>query len=174
VLNGNFQAQAINLQYVKTIRGSAINFEPSDAAYEDLKSSGNLNLIKDIDIKDKLNEYFRKIEPLIKTNQEYIDETSKQYFRLSEFHKQTGMIIAHVTSAEIGVMGYKFEEDIVDKLNEFKIDYVPIEYRDTYFNLAYNTASNMERRMQLLKAIKKEVLIIEKALKEKCPEVNKN
>ena len=52
LLDGEYNAREILLQYIKTIRGSAVNFEPNDAAYLDLKSSGNLNLIQDINIKD--------------------------------------------------------------------------------------------------------------------------
>ena len=174
VLNGEFNARDINLQYVKTIRGSAINFEPNDAAYEDLKSSGNLNLIQDIDIKDKLNNYFKRIEQLVKTNQVYIDYTTEQYFKISEYHKQTGGVIAHLTSDEMGVPGYKFEEDIVEDLLEYEIDQLPKAYHDTYFNLAYNMAANMERREQHLGLIKEDISIIKDVLEEKCLEINKN
>ena len=172
LLDGEYNAREILLQYLKTIRGSGVNFEPNDAAYLDLKSSGNLNLIQDIKIKDLLNDYFKSIAPFVKTNQLYIDYVGDQYFNLSKYHKQTGMVAVELGTDEIGIEGFKFEEDIVNKLKQLEVKKLPKEFHDTYFNLAYNMATNMERRMQLLESIKVEVSKIKQALSEKCPESN--
>ena len=80
----------------------------------------------------------------------YIDYTNEQYLRLSESHKQTGMITVQLASDKIGVPGFKFEEDVVEMLQKYEIVKLPEKFHDIYFNLAYNTAANMERRLQLL------------------------
>ncbi|NNF33495.1 MAG: hypothetical protein HKN68_05275 [Saprospiraceae bacterium] len=172
ILNEEYNTREILLQYIKTIRGSSINFEPNDATWEDLKSSGNLKLIKDIQIKKALNNYFKRLEPLINTNQVYIDYISNQYFKLTELSKQTGMVSVELATDEVGVAAFKFEKDIIEKLKEYEIDQIPEAYRDTFFNLAYNVAVNMERRTQLFGAIKEEVLVIEDVLGKKCLEVH--
>jgi hypothetical protein len=174
ILNEEYNTREILLQYIKTIRGSSINFVPNDATWEDLKSSGNLNLIKDINIKKALNNYFKSLEPLINTNQVYIDYVSNQYFKLTELSKQTGMVSVELATDEVGVAAFKFEKDIIEKLKEYEIDQIPEEFQDSFFNLAYNVAVNMERRTQLFGAIKEEILITEEVLEKKCLEVNKN
>ena len=173
ILKGDYKTREILLQYIKTIRGSAVNFKPNDATYEDLKSSGNLNLIRDFEIKKLLSDYFEKVEPFINTNQDYIDYVTTQYFEITDYSKQVGLISIELATDEVGVSAFHFEEDIAEKLKEYEIDHIPSKYRDTFFNLAYNLAVNMERRMQLFEGMKAEVMIIENAMGNKCKEVGK-
>lgn len=74
ILNNNKLLNVIQRRYpshpevMKYIRGSVVNsyftFEPTKAAFQDLKSSGNLGLLRDLEIKEALLNYYSNIEGL--------------------------------------------------------------------------------------------------------------
>jgi len=52
-------------QYAASVARMAAIFHPNTSAFDDLKSSGNLNIIRDVSIKNTMNEYYVFIEGFI-------------------------------------------------------------------------------------------------------------
>jgi hypothetical protein len=174
ILQKNYDAQTLNLQYIKTIRGSVVNFKPNIATYEDIKSAGNLNLIKDISIKNGLDEYYKNIQPYTETIQQYINFAIDSYNELNKNVKDNGMAVAVVSTDSIGIPGYKFEPDILKMLEKDNVGNISKELYNTYYDTGYKIASNMERRVQLLNYIELEVEKAKQILEAKCNQVKDN
>ena len=66
-------------------------FEGQDVVFEDLKSSGRLNLIKSDTIKHSIQKYYKSLQEVIKQENQYISEIRKhsdrngQYLNVSSF-----------------------------------------------------------------------------------------
>ncbi|MDT0559635.1 DUF6090 family protein [Ichthyenterobacterium sp. W332] len=174
ILQKNYDAQTLNLQYIKTIRGSVANFKPNKTTYEDIKSGGNLNLITDVSIKNGLDEYYKNIQPYTETIQQYINFATDSYNRLNINVRENGIAVAVVSTDSIGIPGYKFEPDILKMLEKDTVGNISEKLYNTYYDTAYKIASNMERRVQLLKYIKLEVEKTKQLLETKCNQVKAN
>ena len=136
------QAEIPDRHYVASkmlaaIRLSGTDFHPDTSAFEDVKSSGNLNLLKDTEIKDKISKYYidvtaiatnhsRNANFMIDTFFDQENYTGAGWLNL-EFMKTT--LDGSDVDIENLVNRYPLTEKIVDKLINDALVYVAINGR---------------------------------------------
>ena len=75
LLNDETDLSLISNEFQNSIANSIMDFKPSTNAYDDLKSSGNLNIIRDDTLKFKIDRFYSKqnqIMNVINTNSDFI------------------------------------------------------------------------------------------------------
>ena len=150
-----------NLRYA--IRLGTKSFQPNDATYQDIKSSGNLSIIKDKNIIKALNTYFKTTDGYSKTILKNVDLDFNQ---LSSFKNWL----------DIGVFNandefYKdkiFTEDIRQKLSEDLPQFISEDIKPRLYGTALSLGLNNRRRLELLNLIENEVENMQKLLMQKC------
>jgi len=88
------QPQPSQAEVILTMRDAVakttFTFKPSLAAFEDLKSSGNLGLLTDLDLKNKLIDYYTSIEGYIDVTDIISDKTIDAFFNPEKDFKEIG------------------------------------------------------------------------------------
>jgi hypothetical protein len=156
-----YRVELVNIQRLSIAR-TARKFVPSTAAFDDLKSSGSLNILKDQEIKDQLIDYYSTIESIVD--------------------------IINVNSQSALDIYYNPKQDFLD-LGWYYIDYVrevvdttmmDLEALDQIASLSDETKKNMisdaifflksnARKGILFSELEEEILRVQKYMKTKCP-----
>jgi len=88
------QPQPSQAEVILTMRNAVaettFTFKPSLAAFEDLKSSGNLSLLTDLELKDKLIDYYTSIEGYIDVIDIISDKTIDAFFNPQKDFREIG------------------------------------------------------------------------------------
>jgi len=134
------------------------SFIPNSSTYEDIKSSGNINTLKDKHIRKSLNQYIKKVAGY--------NSTMKENVRL---------VIDRLTQAadffNVGVMHFGkevFPKNIQDKLSLDLPDAIPAETKSRLYEDLVIEGALLRRRSELLKLIENEADIITSKLTKKC------
>jgi hypothetical protein len=135
-------------------------FKPNKAAIEDIKSSGNLAILKDENVKSRISEYYTAVEGIVDVVDINADGQVNAYYNKSDYAKFGWQQIQLVDKA--------IDSTIVDKskLNS------AIEYDEEYkskmtSDAVYFIGSNARIKM-LYNSLKIEIIKMKKELEQKC------
>jgi len=154
----------VGRQFGVALKGSYSIFVPNNAAFEDLKSGANLNIIKDKSVISALNNYFSKIEgytDVIRVHANLM--VNKQYSYSDKL--STGWVHGKITT-NFFLQG--IDKDVFDALNINEQEILPVEFKYSLYNDALMHISSNARTMELLMLIKEEIYILIKLLDKKC------
>jgi hypothetical protein len=153
----------VNVQLANIQRGVNKNFSANNAAYEDLKSGANLNLITDITLKGLLNNYFNNVASyaaIVKSNYETNNKGAK---KILDNAIEFGFVYGYANSVK-----NTFDKDVLDKIIKEKPNGLTKTAIDYYYNLSILRIINNARRVQLYQLIEEEIDILTFALNKKC------
>jgi hypothetical protein len=154
----------LSIAYLQSLRYSSRTFEPNEATFQDIKSSGNLGVIRDKNIISLLNSYYKEVRG-------YTSAIIKN------FETDYNNLIDLDSWIEAGVMNGlehfhpdMFTEEIRKNLKEDMPKEIQEKYRHILYDNLVTLGVNNYRRKQLLDYIKIEVELIREALRKKCPD----
>ena len=159
------QQENVNMkQIANAIRNSVsrsdFKIEPTKITYEDVKSSGNLNLIRDFVLKYKLDKYYANLEGLM--NNININ-ASRLALRMLNKEDLIGTGFAIIAMSQNG-----FDSDIVN-LKKFEDNFVLThENRMKLMNDAVFYSGLTSRNLQHFKILQQEINEMKQALEIKC------
>jgi len=134
------------------------SFIPNSSTYEDIKSSGNINILRDNNIRKSLNQYYRKTQELngvILTNMGLVISRMGQtgnWFNVGGLHP----------SKEL------FPKGIQDQLRIDLPDDIPDDIKSRLYEDLVLEGVLLRRRSELLKFIENEVDIMKSKMTQKC------
>ena len=164
-LQGTQPAKAdVGSQIKQSISAIYIEFKPSDAAFEDLKSGANLNIITDKNIIRALNTYYNKLEGLVSIIQVNGQKAVDVYYsRQNNF--ENGWIEANMASDSFknGIDQDVYANIPVDNSGIISEGNRTQLYIDALYYVAANT-----RQIELYALMKKENDALTATLKTKC------
>ena len=161
LLDNTMPLDSISPYILKSIKYSIRNVSATTDAFEDIKSSGNLNIIKDISVKNKLASYYetlRNTNSIIESNGKAI--TEKRFFESKDLIS-SGWIKLLEDFNEIDTS--KVSLKLLKSRVKFTDDIRLIMTNDAIFYLGINS-----RNKQLLKLLENEILSTKSLLVEKC------
>ncbi|WP_298756928.1 DUF6090 family protein [uncultured Psychroserpens sp.] len=150
-----------NLRYA--IRLAAKSFQPNDATYQDIKSSGNLSIIKDKAIIKALNTYFKSTDGYTKA---IITNFELDFDRLSNFENFISLGLFNANDEFYN--NQIFTEDIRQQLKEDLPQFISNDIKPRLYGTALSIGLNNRRRLELLNLIEGEVDSMLRLLKQKC------
>ncbi len=121
------------------IRLSGTDFHPDTSAFEDIKSSGNLNLLKDTEIKDKISKYYIDVTAIAINHSRNANFMIDTFFEQENYTGSGWLNLKFMKAALVGsdvdienlVNRYPLTEKIVDTLINDALVYVAINGRGT-------------------------------------------
>jgi hypothetical protein len=156
----NLNSKRIANKMLEAISLVTYTFKPNIAAFEDIKSSGNLAILKDEKIKSKLVEYYSTVEGIVDVVDINADGS------VSRFYDKTNYV--EVGWHQIDFVNEAIDTTIVDKsiLNGY------IEFNDDYrrkltSDAVYYIGSSARIKM-LYTLLKKEIALMKIELERKC------
>ncbi|MBO3118074.1 hypothetical protein J4050_15080 [Winogradskyella sp. DF17] len=155
---------AFGQKWLRSNRQHTNIFQPNDAAYSDIKSSGKLNIIKDKIVTKALNAYFTNITnytEVILTNVNLVD---KHYDKLETWF-DTGVYQAYLSDPK---RNYIFEEDVKTQLLTDMPEYISEINKQKLYDIVITFSLIIARRAELITLIEKEVDIMYEILEKKC------
>lgn len=142
-----------------------IDFNPNDAAFDDLKSGSNLNIIRDKDIIKALSRYYNRIDELksiIKINGELAVE-----LRFAKFDGfKTGLIQATIKN---GQEATGLDPDVYAAISLEEDRVMPPDLRERMYHDALMYALLNSRQLELYDHMIMEVDHMQLFLEKKCP-----
>ena len=154
----------VGRQFSLALEGTFSTFVPNNAAFEDLKSGANLNVIKDKRVINALNNYFNNIKgytDIIAVHSHLM--VNNQYAYSDKL--ATGWVHGRMTANRY-LKG--MDKDIFDSLNIDKQEYLSEEIKYSLYNDALMHISSNARTIEILMLIKEEIYILLKLLDKKC------
>jgi len=143
--------------------GSNFSYSPTTTAFEDIKSSGNLNIIQDLDLKNSLTAYYANCKQIldnISGNTQALDEL---LFRKEDFIRLGGYEIAKIENGFDSTLvdmsefkNLKYDKKTIKELKDLGVWYVSIIARNLYH------FSTLEKEIDKMKAL----------LQQQCTMVN--
>ena len=143
-------------------RQSSSAFTPNDATYSDIKSSGNLKLIKDKSITNALHLYFKNVTGYVETILSN-GESLNSKLRSLETYFEAGFYQAYYEDDH-----RNFPEDIIHNLKTDLPKYISDNYKPKLYDITLFLGTASQRRSELLLLIEKEVDTIKEILEKKC------
>lgn len=153
----------VNIQFAKIQRGSHNNFSANNAAYQDLKSGANLNLITDLTVKGLLNNYFKNVSSYAATVKSNFEIDTKEIEKLRKNLIEFGVVYGFIHTVK-----NTFDKDVLDVIMKEKPNSLSKTALDYYYNLSIDRILNNARRVQLYQLIDKEIDSLTSTLKKKC------
>ena len=150
---------------LKSVKYSNRNITATIDAFEDIKSSGNLNIIKDLSIKNQLADYYKTLantSAVIESNGKAI--TDKRFLE-SEDVISSGWIklLENVNAIDTSKVNLKSLKSEVNFTDDVRLKMT----NDAIFYLGINS-----RNRQLLTRLENEILAMLKILEQKCTNHN--
>ena len=145
---------------VASIRLAGSNFRPDTSAFEDIKSSGNINVLKDTDIKDQISRYYSDVTSIANNHTSNSEYTSQRFFGHNDVIGAGWLEIEFMKIALDGsavdieklVSRYPYTQAIIDSL-----------IADSIFYIAINA-----RGLDHLQDISSHIVDLTQALEKKC------
>lgn len=140
--------------------GSNFSYTPTTSAFEDIKSSGNLNVIKDLELKNSLTTYYadsKRILDNVSGNSQAMDQF---LFRKDNFIEIGGYELAMISNG--------FDSTMVD-INEFKKTQYSPENIHELKNLGVWFVSITARNLYHFDMLETEISKTKRILLKKCP-----
>ncbi|MBT8185459.1 MAG: hypothetical protein KJN76_11515, partial [Eudoraea sp.] len=156
--------QEVGKQFTLALEGTFSTFIPNNAAFEDLKSGANLNVIQDKQVINALNNYFNNIKgytDIITVHSNLM--VSNQYAYNDKL--ATGWVHGKIyTNRYLKGM----EKDVFDGLKIDEEEHLSEEMKYALYNDALMHISSNSRIIELLKLIKVEIKNLLIVLEKKC------
>lgn len=140
-------------------------FEPNHSAFDDLKGGANLNLITDLEIKNKIKKYYTKTnhyKEAIRLNAAY---DFKRFQTFAAEPIQFGLVYIFNHSE---VMKKYYDPKVIHHLRTIKPKTLSKDYIKKYYDEAIILIGMSVRRIQLNQLIKNEIIALKSALEKKC------
>jgi len=148
-----------------SVSKTTFTFQPSKAAFEDLKFSGNLGLLRDLNIKNKLIAYYTKLDGLIDVIDVNSDASIDAFFNYQKDFSEIGWQFLPFVTSEI-------DTTIVDVKALTPKDYPSKELRKQLLSDAVMFLGNSSRKKDLYLEMADEIKTMQSILKEKCTSIN--
>jgi hypothetical protein len=136
-------------------------FKPSMAAFEDLKSSGNLGLLKDLKIKNKLLSYYTFLDGLIDVIDINSDKTLESFFNYERDFNQIGWQYLPFVQKDI-------DTTIIDTKALIPVNYPSQELKTKLLSEAMMYLGTSSRKKDLYITMEKEIHKMQAILSKKC------
>lgn len=165
LLDDTLPLDSITPNLLKSVKFSNRNYRATTDALEDIKSSGNLNILTDLSIKNKLASYYESMarsSSIIETNGKAI--TDKRFFESKDFVSSGWIKIAEELN---GIDTTKVNLDLLKSKVNFTAEIREIMLNDAIFYLGINA-----RNKQILKSAENEILSMIEILHSKCQKPN--
>lgn len=154
----------VSIQINEAIKAIYADFKPNDAAFVDLKSGANLNIIKDKLVISALNNYFNKIEGYISIVQVNGENAVRLFYSHDDMFAN-GWVPASIKEGWIGE-GIEPDVQAVIPIDENEVYDEALQYR--MYNEALRYISHNQRQIVLYNYIKDEIAKLKSILETKC------
>tara|TARA_R110002073_G_scaffold3976_8_gene26543 strand:- start:690 stop:1436 length:747 start_codon:yes stop_codon:yes gene_type:complete len=154
----------IGLAIGLSIRGIYSDFQPSNAAFEDLKSGANLNIISDKSIIKALNNYFNTVSS-IKSIINLNAQNAVDIYFSNDQNFQNGKLEAQIDSERLKET---LEKDVYEALSADKDGLISEEMKNRLYNEAFSYLSANSRQLELQKLILGDVNKVIALVEPKC------
>ncbi len=154
----------VGKQFSLSLEGTFSTFIPNNAAFEDLKSGANLNIIKDKRVINALNNYFNNIKgftDIIAVHSQLM--VNSQYAYNDKL--ATGWVHGKLNSSRF-IKG--MDEDVANGLKIDEHEYLADDVMYLLYNDALMHISSNSRKIEILMLIKEEIRILLNVLENKC------
>ena len=155
-------------QIGKSILSIYSDFKPNDAAFEDLKSGANINIIKDKSVIKALNNYYNKVEGYISIIRVNGENAVKIFYSNNDVF-ENGFL---QSSMQSGRFYRGLEKDVYDAILIDKNEILSIDMKKRLYNEALQYISHNTRQLDLYNYIKDEIIILRSILDSKCATTN--
>jgi hypothetical protein len=155
----------VALEINNAIKAIYADFTPNDAAFQDLKSGANLNIIQDKTVISALNNYFKKAEGLISVIQVNGQNAVKIFYSHSDVFAN-GWANASLKS---GWAGKGIDPDLRDQLSMDEKEALTDDMQYRLLNESLLILSHNQRQIILYNTIQEEIARLRSILKTKCP-----
>jgi len=162
---GNFTQSELMQVMLGSVSKTTFTFQPSKAAFEDLKSSGNLGLLRDLKIKNKLIAYYTKLDGLIDVIDVNSDASISAFFNYQKDFSEIGWQYLPFVTSEI-------DTTIVDVRELTPKDYPSNDLRKQLMSDAVMYLGNSSRKKDLYLEMEVEINAMQSILKNKCNSLN--
>ena len=156
--------EVLGKNWLIAIRLSERTFQPNDATYQDIKSSGNLNTIKDKTITKRLNKYFKNVDGYTKTILANINLETNANNKITNWFN-TGFYHGNLESFYTNDV---FTEDIRNQLKKDLPKKISDASKEKIYEAVVLCGINNRRRLELLQLIENEVDKTKSKLQKKC------
>ena len=146
------------------IRLSTRTFQPNDATYLDIKSSGKLNIIRDKKVTKELNKYYNNVNGYTETILRNVDSDQRALDRIDNWF-ETGLYHGNLESFYRNDV---FTEDIRNQLKADLPKQISKELRPQIYNALAISGIDNRRRLELLQLIENEIDHMQEFLQQKC------
>jgi len=165
LLDDTLPLDSITPNLLRSVKFSNRNYRATTDALEDIKSSGNLNILTDLSIKNKLASYYESMarsSSIIETNGKAI--TDKRFFEKKDLVSSGWIKIAEELN---GIDTTKVDLDLLNSKVNFTAEIRDLLLNDAIFYLGINS-----RNKQILKLLEAEILSMIDLLNSKCQNHN--
>lgn len=165
LLDNSALLDSISPYILKSIKYSVTNANATTDAFEDIKSSGNLNIIKDAHIKNKLTSYYKSLANTSAVMESNGKSITEKRFLESEDIISSGWIklIENVGGIDTTKVNLKLLKSKINFTDDIRLKMT----NDAVFYLGINT-----RNKQLLKSLETEIQSMISLLQKKCSKHN--
>ena len=150
---------------LKSVKYANRNITATTDAFEDIKSSGNLNIIKDLSVKNQLADYYKtlaKTSAVIESNGKSI--TDKRFLEIEDVISSGWIkLLENVNAIDTSKVNLKSLKSNINFTNDIRLKMT----NDAVFYLGINS-----RNKELLKLLETEILSMIEILNSKCQKPN--
>ena len=137
------------------------NFKPSSSAFDDLKSSGKLGTLKDVELKEKLLNYYAVLNGYGDIQDIVADASLDIYMNASKDFLQAGF-------PQISFVKDELDKTLVDTLKLYPNTPLPNEVREKLLNEAILHLNTNARKKGVFKLMESEITSMKSLLEKKC------
>ena len=153
-----------SIAYLSSIRNTPRTFAPNEATFQDIKSGGNLGVIRDKEVISLLNRYYKNVEGY----------TSSILKNMETDYNNLADLDSWLDAGIMNGLGHFHPELFTEEIRKNLANDMPRVLsedlkRRLYDNVLAVGVNNLRRR-QLLSYIRKEVEVVHQALKKRCTE----
>lgn len=161
LLDNSISLDSISPYILKSIKYSVTNANATTDAFEDIKSSGNLNIIKDAHIKNKLTSYYKSLANTSAVMESNGKSITEKRFLESEDIISSGWIklIENLDGIDTSKVNLKLLKSKINFSDDIRLKMT----NDAVFYLGLNS-----RNKQLLKSLETEIQSMISLLQTKC------
>lgn len=147
------------------ISKTTFTFQPSKAAFEDLKSSGNLGILKDLTVKNKLIAYYTKLNGLMDVIDANSDSSINAFFNYQKDFSEIGWQYLPFVITEI-------DTNLVNVKALTPVGYPSDELKKQLMSDAMMFLGTSARKKDLYLVMAEEINTMQHILENKCIQTN--
>lgn len=137
------------------------NFNPSLSAFDDLKSSGKLGILRDLDLKKKLLNYYQVMAGYGDIQNIVADASLDTYMHPTKDLLEAGFPQIEFVRAEL-------DTTLVDPTQLYRTEPMTDETREKFLNEAMLHLNTNARKKNVFKVMEAEILAMTSILEQKC------